>query len=424
MGGSGDRGGVTGQERKAFAAELRRLRAFAGVSLAELARAAPVNRGYVGHIEHGQRWQSRSVAAALDDALAARRALLTAWEAADTQPALPSVGAPGDTAELEAVELARRISASDLGGETLPRLEAAVDDIATDYPAAAPADLLGSVRGHLNYLRRLIDARATLDQRRRPLVVGGWLSLLAATLFIDLQRYRPAREWLTTAADLAQQTGHDEIHAWRYETEAWAVLTVGDYRRAVELSQAAQRIAPRGGSAQIQATAQEGRVRARLGEQRDTYAAIDRVQALAGSLPPPDRPEHHYRYDPTKALAYTATTLAWAGDAAAEGYAREIIARLQGGDGDVSRWPRRVASGHLDLALALLITDRLDEAAGCALAAIQSGKVVPSNHWRALEVVRAVEARALPESANLREAYEQMRHGGPSPATRPGERPT
>jgi hypothetical protein len=54
----------------------------------------------------------------------------------------------------------------------------------------------------------------------------------------------------------------------------------------------------------------------------------------------------------------------------------------------VSRWPRRVASSHLDLALTLLITDRLDEAAACALAAIQSGKVVPSNHWRALEVVR------------------------------------
>jgi transcriptional regulator with XRE-family HTH domain len=399
------------QKREVFAAELRRLRALTGLSLAELARAAHVNRGYVGHVEHGQRWPSRSVATTLDDAVGARGALLATWEAADTQPPLPSVGTSGDTAELEALELARRVTASDLGGETLPRLEAAVDDIATTYPAAAPADLLGPVRAHLNYLRRLVDARATLDQRRRLLVVGGWLSLLAATLYIDLERYRPAREWLATVADLAQQTGHDELHAWRYETEAWAVLTAGDYRRAVELSQAAQRIAPRGSSAQIQATAQEGRGWARLGERRDTYAAIDRVQVLASSLPPPDRPEHHYRYDPTKALAYTATTLAWAGDVAAEGYAREIIVRLQGDNGDVSRWPRRVASGHLDLALALLITDRLDEAAACALAAIRSGKVVPSNHWRALEVVRAVEARGLPESADLREAYEQMRRG-------------
>ena len=63
-----------GQQREAFAAELRRLRACTGLSLAELARAAHVNRGYVGHVEHGQRWPSRS----------------------DTQPALPSVGTPGE----------------------------------------------------------------------------------------------------------------------------------------------------------------------------------------------------------------------------------------------------------------------------------------------------------------------------------------
>ncbi|MDQ3887418.1 MAG: helix-turn-helix domain-containing protein, partial [Actinomycetota bacterium] len=121
-------------------------RALTGLSLAELARAAHVNRGYIGHVEHGQRWPSRSVAAALDDTVGARGALLAAWEVADIQPALPSVGTPGDTAELEAVELARRVSASDLGSKTLARLEAAVDDIATDYPATAPADLLGSVR--------------------------------------------------------------------------------------------------------------------------------------------------------------------------------------------------------------------------------------------------------------------------------------
>ncbi len=86
-------------------------------------------------------------------------------------------------------------------------------------------------------------------------MVGGWLALLAATLHIDLEQRRAAQGWLDTAASLAQQIGHDEIHAWRYETEAWQVLTDGDYHRAVELSQTAQKIAPRGTSAAIQATA-------------------------------------------------------------------------------------------------------------------------------------------------------------------------
>ncbi len=44
------------------------------------------------------------------------------------------------------------------------------------------------------------------------------------------------------------------------------------------------------------------------------------------------------------------------------------------------------------------MTPALDGAS--ALAAIESGKVVPSNHWRATEVVRAIEARDLPESAD------------------------
>ncbi|PZS38056.1 MAG: hypothetical protein DLM62_15815 [Pseudonocardiales bacterium] len=37
---------------------MRRLRDRAGLSLGEVAARAHVNRGYVGHIEHGQRWPS------------------------------------------------------------------------------------------------------------------------------------------------------------------------------------------------------------------------------------------------------------------------------------------------------------------------------------------------------------------------------
>jgi hypothetical protein len=58
---------------------------------------------------------------------------------------------------------------------------------------------------------------------------------------------------------LARETGHAEIAAWRLETQAWQAVTEGDYRRAVDISRAAQRVGPKSGSAFIQATAQEGR---------------------------------------------------------------------------------------------------------------------------------------------------------------------
>jgi hypothetical protein len=218
----------------------------------------------------------------------------------------------------------------------------------------------------------------------------------------------PPGPHLRTAQTLALQAGHAEIHAWCFETKAWSVLTDGDYAHAVALSQATQRIAPRGSSAYVQATAQEGRAWARMGQSKETYDALDRVAKLVSPMSRPDRPEHHYRYDPDKSVAYTATTLAWLGDPAAELYTREVINWLRSAE-IAGRWPRRVASAQLDLALALIAADKLDEACARAQSALESGRVVPSNHWRALEVVGAAEDRGLPEAQDLRETYEAMR---------------
>ncbi|MFZ0875482.1 MAG: XRE family transcriptional regulator, partial [Pseudonocardiaceae bacterium] len=122
----------------------------------------------------------------------------------------------------------------------------------------------------------------------------------------------------------------------------------------------------------------------------------------------PETPEHHYRYDPNKAEAYVATTLAWLGDAASEHHARHVVATFTH-EAEAGRWPRRLASANIDLALALLLTDQIDEACAITQAAMLSGRLVASNHWRALEVVRTVEARGLPEASDLREAYVLMR---------------
>ncbi|MDT0550180.1 MULTISPECIES: helix-turn-helix transcriptional regulator [Streptomyces] len=313
-----------------------------------------------------------------------------------------------DDDEQDAWELARRVEASDVGAPTLRRLEGAFEDLATAYPVTPPQDLLRRVRRHSAYVAVLLGGRKTLSEHRRLLVVGGWLSLLAATLHIDLKQEHSATARLQTAVALAREAEHAEIEAWCYETEAWRVLTDGDYARAAELSRIAQSVAPAGTSALIQATAQEGRAHARLGNGKETYSAIERVRQMSDALGFQERPiEHHYQYDPAKSLAYTATTLAWLGDSAAEGFAREVISRLNP-SGDVTAWPRRVASANIDLALVLLTGDRLDEACDAARKAMMSGRVVPSNHWRALEVVKAVEAKKLPEAPDLREAYEGL----------------
>jgi len=249
-----------------------------------------------------------------------------------------------------------------------------------------------------------VEVRKTLAQHRRLLVVGGWLSLLSATLSIDLRQRASAGAYLATARQMADHAEHAEIQAWCVETRAWEVLTGGDYLLAVQLSRQAQAIAPKGSSALIQATAQEGRAWARMHRSAETLDALKRTAALISPLEVPDRPEHHYRYDPAKADSYTATTLAWAGDPAAEKYARAVLQQMRRLGEDVRR-PRRAASARLDLSLALLAAQKPDEAAAVALKAVASGRIVASNWWRATEILSAVQRTGIAESADLDEAY-------------------
>ncbi|MCZ4122854.1 helix-turn-helix transcriptional regulator [Streptomyces sp. H39-S7] len=385
-----------------------------GYSQEQFASAIQVGRSTVQRWERGevdpQPWQRPKIAKLLhvttkelDDLLSPDahipRLVSNAWLNASTP-------LPDD--EFGAHELARSVQSSDVGAETLQRLEQSFDELAMKYPVSPPQELLERVRKHSAYVAHLLDARMTLSEQRRLLVVGGWFQLLGATLHIDLRQDHAATARLQTAVTLAQHADHAEIQAWCYETDAWRVLTEGDYARALELSLIAQQIAPVGSSVAIQATAQEGRARARLNEPRETYSAIGRVQEMSTSLVRRKSAEHHYQYDPGKALSYTATTLAWIGDPSAEDHAREVIAQLAPVD-DIHKWPRRVASANIDLALTLLNGDHLDEACSAAQRAILSGRIVPSNHWRALEVVKAVEFRKVSGSSDLREAYQNLK---------------
>jgi hypothetical protein len=383
-----------------FGRELARLMDARGVGVRELARQVHYNAGHISNLRSGKARPSPELAQELDDYLAAGGTLAAL---------APIVGRvvmrqASLTDELAAVELSRRAEASDVSDGTLERLELAFDHLATAYPRTPSADLLSAVRDHLGYTTSLLDGRATLTQRRRLLVSGGWLSLLAATCLIDLGQERPAMAYLRTADQLARDTCHAEIGAWVLETRAWVAVTSGGYRQAAELSRAAQQAAPHGGSAHIQATAQEGRAVARMGDAAATTRVLTRIEALVSPLVMPDRPEHHYRYDPAKAEAYTATTLAWVGDPAAERFARDVLARLESpADGPPRH--RRAATARLDLALALVASDKPDEAAAMTMQAVLSGRIVPSNYWRASEVIGAVAARGVPEARELAEAY-------------------
>ena len=372
-----------------FGVALREFRERRGLSLRSLGQLAHRSKSHLHELEAGLKAPTVDTARHLDRILDAGGVLARL------------VDAPIDHAA-EAGELRARVAASDVSNDMLERIEQGVDDLASSYPTMAPADLLPLVRRHLSYVVRLLDGRVTLAQQRRLLVAGGWLAVLRATVHIDLRQRNAAAAHLRAARDLAEHAEHAEIQAWCLETRAWDVLTQGDYRSALDLSQQAQRVAPQGSSARIQATAQEARAWARIGDVAATRRTLDRVERSAANLPVPERAEHHYRYDPAKAAAYTATTLAWAGDPGAEQVARAVLADLDPyGDGGAR--PRRSASARLDLGLALVAAGQPDEAVALGAQAVASGRVVPSNWWRAAELLAKVEDLGVPEAAMFRE---------------------
>ncbi|WP_329405936.1 helix-turn-helix domain-containing protein [Nocardia vinacea] len=367
-------------------ARLRAAREAARLSLSALAARTHYSKALLGLLETGQRQVRPEHVRAYADALGIGSALFI--EPADGEQA--------------AAEWIHRVAASDLGGDTLDRLELAVDDLAAGYPTTPPGELLIRIRQYLGYAGRLMDSCKTLTQHRRWLVAVGWLSLLGSTCHIDLGETSAAAARGHLAWRLADEAGHREIAAWCLETRAWQQLTGGEFTAAAQLARAAQSLASEDSSAFIQATAQEGRALARLGDSKGTYGALRKVARIVSGLSTPDRPEHHFRYDPAKSDAYVATTLAWLGDPAAESYARHVLADLAGA---ASARPRRIAMANLDLGLALVAADKPDEAADVALAVVTSGNLVPSHYWRVSEVLSGIEHRDVADAAMVREAF-------------------
>ena len=137
--------------------ELAKVRKAAGYSQESFAEAMSVDRSTVVRWEAGSNdplpYQQPKLARLLGvDAEGLRRLLHPAELVA--APVVRPWYAPAELEddELEALELMRRVEASDVGEETLRSLESVVDDLAIAYPRTPPEILLGRIRKHLGYV--------------------------------------------------------------------------------------------------------------------------------------------------------------------------------------------------------------------------------------------------------------------------------
>jgi hypothetical protein len=59
------------------------------------------------------------------------------------------------------------------------------------------------------------------------MVIGGWLSLLAACVHVDLGHRRAAAANRGTARQLGHHADHGELEAWAVAVQAWQALLEG-----------------------------------------------------------------------------------------------------------------------------------------------------------------------------------------------------
>jgi len=278
---------------------LRRLRSFNGLTQAGLGRRTGYHGSYIGAVERSAVRPSRELVARCDEALQADGVLLMLWSLVDSdgsltatdrdEPALevaaPDAGRGPGGAVFEAVEVARRAEASELGPGTLAGVERTVARLRAAAAGTPPGELIPAVLAQLGYVGRLLERMPTLAQHRRLLVAAGWLSVLVAQLSFEAGDREAAEASRDAAFRLARQAGHAELAAWSVEALALWALADGRFTDALELAQSGQDLAPPASAAAVQLALDEAQAWASLGDQSRAAGARHQAALTRAMLP-------------------------------------------------------------------------------------------------------------------------------------------
>lgn len=297
-----------GEAREEFAAELRRRRVVAGLSLADVATAAHCHRGYLHRVETGQRWPSRAVAAQLDAALAARNRLLTAW-------------VRGDVEHREETEHRRLLAASLRSCEQLDALLdpppgqaaddalARADELSRAYLAAPPAPMLREALTARDATAQRLTGLHRAAPRRELTRAAGYLSGVLAYAALDLGNPGTAAAHAATGYRAGAATGDGALLAWTRGTQSLIARFRQDYPAARDLARDGYAHAD-GGTAGPRLLAGEAQSLANLGDRIGTHRALTAAEAAR------ERAGHDelgglFAFSPAKLSYYGGSALIW-----------------------------------------------------------------------------------------------------------------
>ncbi len=314
--------------------------------------------------------------------------------------------------KLEALELTRRLEASDIGPGTLEALWLQVDRLCREYPRLGTHTLRAQAAPYLRYVVSLLNGRLTLAQHRELLVLGGWLSALLGCVYYDMGHREAALTSGEAAFHFGDQAGHRELMAWSYEMRAWFALSEGRYQEVTEFARAGQEMCRGDTHVGVQLAVQEAKGWARMRRDREAREAMERGGASLERLPTPEHPEHHFVFDQTKYDFYAASCFQWLGqDDQAERYAAKVFTDCKGHGGQL-RWPMRYAETKIGLGVLAAKRGELEQAVANGLEALEiERKSGPSLMARAQELLVVLKARYPKErlTAEYHERYTAAR---------------
>ncbi|HLK01953.1 MAG TPA: hypothetical protein VKU39_18885, partial [Streptosporangiaceae bacterium] len=356
-----------------FGDELARIMDARGTGVRELARMVPCNPGHISSLRSGRARPSPSLAAILDDRLAAGGAL---ERAARSQVPRARRGTGTPSRAIEALRVVMS-GGSDGLGVAADGLNGLVDHYAHALAVTPSSALYGEMVNARSFAGKLLDDGQP-RRRSEMIVIAGWLSSLLAISAADLGDHGAAVVWCTDTERRASDSGHPELAGWAALTRALIAWYQGDPVRSAHLARQGQAATRPGTAAYAKLAAQEMRSLAALGDAAGTVTARRRAAAAMSRLALDAAASGVYAVVRDDDPPYTATSLLLAGRSAEAAVVtrrilRTVYSRKQGAGGSQ---PTNYARTLLILALSAVNLGEADEAAAVGTEALDCGRIV------------------------------------------------
>jgi hypothetical protein len=192
-------------------------------------------------------------------------------------PALPALSAI-------AASTRQRIETGSASDRTLDELESDVDEIAQVYGSAPHLALLGEVAGRWKQIESILDGRMSASTRGRVTLLGGQLTYFLGRLAFNTNDFRSARRFAGLAGTYAHEIGEPVLIMSVAALQSSVAYHTQRYRQAVAALSVVRHVHHPYMDARI--AAYEARAYAKMGDQDNARAALNRMEAASCSMAP------------------------------------------------------------------------------------------------------------------------------------------